>query len=88
MSEIKDNITDDMGFMRSHWILLMMSEIHMGGTTKEIARANRIRLVCENITDEEFGTYIYHEKDQDKVRKYINEKFAEITGNEVDDYVY
>ena len=81
-------IMEDMSFVRSHCILRLMSEIHMEGRTKkEIAKMNRIRLVYEHISDEEFRDHIWNEKDPTKSSRYINEKFAEITGTEVEDYV-
>lgn len=89
MSENNDfNVTDDMSFVRRHCILFLMSEIHMEGhTKKEIAKMNRIRRVYEYISDEEFRDHIWNEKDHTKSAKYINEKFAELTGTEVEDYV-
>lgn len=83
-----NNVTDDMmAIIRSNAILFLMSEIHMGYTDKEIAKMNRIRLVYEHLTDEEFRNHIWKEKDPEKACKYINEKFAEFTGTEVEDYV-
>lgn len=78
---------EDITAIRSSAILFLMSEIHMGHTNKEIAKMNRIRLVYEHLTDEEFRDHILKEKDFEKSRKYINEKFAEFTGTEVEDYV-
>ena len=79
---------EDISAIRAHSILLLMNEIHMEGhTKKEIAKMNRMRRVYENITDEEFRDHIWNEKDLEKSRRYINEKFAELTGTEVEDYV-
>lgn len=77
----------DITAIRTSAILFLMSEIHMGHTNKEIAKMNRIRLVYEHLTDEEFRDHILKEKDFEKSRKYINEKFAEFTGTEVEDYI-
>lgn len=78
----------DISAIRTSAILFLMSEIHMGHTNKEIARMNRIRLVYEHLTDEEFRDHILEEKNFEKSRKYINEKFAEFTGTEVEDYIW
>ena len=78
---------EDIAFIRADRILWLMSEIHMGHTRKEIAKMNRIRLVYEHLTDEEFRDHILNEKNLEKSRKYINEKYAEFTGTEVEDYV-
>lgn len=83
-----NNVTEDMmAIIRLDAILFLMSEIHMGYTDKEIAKMNRIRLVYEHLTDEEFRDHIWKEKDPERAREYINEKFAEFTGTEVEDYV-
>ena len=89
MSENNDfNAMEDIGAIRAHSILLLMGEIHMEGhTKKEIAKMNRMRRVYEYITDEEFRDHIWNEKDLEKSSRYINEKFAELTGTEVEDYV-
>ena len=78
---------EDIALIRADRILWLMSEIHMGHTRKEIAKMNRIRLVYEHLTDEEFRDHILNEKNLEKSRKYINEKYAEFTGTEVEDYV-
>lgn len=85
--DIKMYVFDDAAWIRRQLIRQLTEDLHMGHTAEEIDSLDRVRLVYENITDEEFRDHIWKEKDPEKSRKYINEKFAEFTGTEVEDYV-
>lgn len=60
-------------------ICRLAEDLHMEHTAEEIDSLKRLRLVYENITDEEFRDHILYEVDPDEIRMYIDKKFIEFT---------
>lgn len=81
-------VIDDAAWLRRQLIRRLTEDIHMhqsaeclhtGHVTEEIDRLKRLRLVYENITDEEFRDHILYEIDPDEIRMYVDKKFIEFT---------
>ena len=45
-----------------------------------LAKVDKLRTVCANITNEDFLKYLIDEPDGKTVRDYIDKKYSEITG--------
>ena len=52
-----------------------------------LAKVDKLRTVCANITDEDFLKYLIDEPDGKTTRDYIDEKYMEITKKEIGDHV-
>ena len=53
-----------------------------GLNEESLAKVDKLRTVCANITNEDFFKYIIDEKDSNKTRAYIDQKYLEITNKE------
>lgn len=49
---------------------------------KILAKADKLRTVCANITDEDFLKYLIDEPDGKTIRDYIDQKYMAITGKD------
>ena len=47
-----------------------------------LAKVDKLRTVCANITDDDFLKYLIDEPDGKAIRDYIDKKYMEITGKE------
>lgn len=47
-----------------------------------LAKVDKLRTVCANISDEDFLKYLIDEPDGKTVRDYIDKKYMEITGED------
>ena len=72
-------IIDDAAWLRRQLIRRLTENLHMEHAAEEIDSLKRLRLVYENITDEEFRDHILYEVDPDEIRMYIDKKFIEFT---------
>lgn len=50
-----------------------------------LAKVDKLRTVCANISDEDFLKYLIDEPDGKTVRDYIDKKYSEITSKEEND---
>ena len=50
-----------------------------------LAKVDKLRTVCANISNEDFLKYLIDEPDGKTVRDYIDKKYSEITGKEEND---
>ncbi len=82
-----DRIIDEE--IRSHLretLVIRLDLLDRGKYSDELlAKVDKLRTVCANISNEDFLKYLIDEPDGKTVRDYIDKKYSEITGKEKND---